>query len=88
MLFQEAGFPLLASKFYNKLEFAVDEVIDAERGSDPKQILSPCYEGRDIELPVLTFHFTCSDVVLQLYNTFARLEEDLACFAICGMGWC
>lgn len=36
---------LLDKKFYNKLEFALDE-----RGSDPKQILSPCYKGRDIEL--------------------------------------
>ncbi|GLT74912.1 hypothetical protein SLA2020_466770 [Shorea laevis] len=41
----------------------------------------PCYKGRDIELRVLTFHFTGADVVLQPYNTFAKLEEHLVCFA-------
>lgn len=49
--------------------------------------MSPCFkakgkDGGKIKLPVVTFHFTGADVELQPYNTFAKIEEDLVCFAV------
>ncbi|GLT73953.1 hypothetical protein SLA2020_457800 [Shorea laevis] len=77
---------LLDSELYDKLESALEEAIKAERGSDPRGFLSPCFKeaGKDgaLNLPVLTFHFTSADVQLQPYNTFAKVEDDLVCFAM------
>lgn len=78
---------LLQSEFYNKLEAVIIDSIDAERASDPRGFLSPCFkakgkDGGKIKLPVVTFHFTGADVELQPYNTFAKIEEDLVCFAV------
>ncbi|XP_007040921.2 PREDICTED: probable aspartic protease At2g35615 [Theobroma cacao] len=73
----------LESEFYNSLESALEEAIEAKRVSDPKGLLSPCFKGaKDIDLPVITFHFSGADVKLQPWNTFAQVQEDMVCFTI------
>ncbi|KAE8661927.1 putative aspartic protease [Hibiscus syriacus] len=74
----------LQSEFYNSLKSTLEEAIKAERVSDPKGLLSPCFKAdQDIDLPTITFHFGGgADVKLQPLNTFAQLQEDMVCFTM------
>lgn len=76
---------LLESEFYNSLESAVEESVEAKRVSDPKGLFSPCFEagGTDnIQFPIITFHFSGADLKLKPWNTFAQVEENMVCFTI------
>lgn len=73
----------LESKFFNELESALEESVNAERVSDPKGLFSICFkDARDIDLPVITAHFINADVKLQPVNTFVEVEERLLCFTM------
>ncbi|XP_022735978.1 probable aspartic protease At2g35615 [Durio zibethinus] len=75
----------LESEFFNGLESAVEDAIGAKRVSDPKGLLSPCFEvetGKGIDLPIITVHFSGADVKLQPWNTFAQVQEDMVCLTI------
>ncbi|KAG4171285.1 hypothetical protein ERO13_A12G200100v2 [Gossypium hirsutum] len=73
----------LESEFYNSLESALEEAIEAKRVSDPKGLLSPCFEAdKDMDLPIITFHFSGADVKLQPWNTFAQVQDHMVCFTI------
>ncbi|KAK8489758.1 hypothetical protein V6N13_096398 [Hibiscus sabdariffa] len=74
----------LQSEFYNSLESALEEAIKAKRVSDPKGLLSPCFEAdKDVDLPIITFHFSGgAEVKLQARNTFAQVQDDMVCFTI------
>ncbi|XVF00010.1 hypothetical protein REPUB_Repub03eG0249400 [Reevesia pubescens] len=74
----------LELEFYNSLEWAVEEAIEAKRVNDPKGLLSPCFEAdKDIDLPIVTLHFsTGADLKLQPWNTFAQVQEHMVCFTI------
>ncbi|XVF52207.1 hypothetical protein PTKIN_Ptkin05aG0000800 [Pterospermum kingtungense] len=73
----------LESEFYNSLESALEESIEAKRVSDPKGLFTSCFEAdKDTSLPVITFHFSGADLKLQPWNTFAQVEEYMVCFTI------
>ncbi|XP_021681817.2 aspartic proteinase CDR1-like [Hevea brasiliensis] len=73
----------LDSEFYNELESAMEEVVKAERVSDPQGIFNICFrDSGDVDLPIITAHFTNADVELQPVNTFAKAEEKLLCLTM------
>nr|POF03740.1 aspartic proteinase cdr1 [Quercus suber] len=50
---------------------------------DPKGVLSPCFRSKgDLDIPIITAHFTDADVKLKLINTFARMNDVLVCFTM------
>ncbi|XP_050234669.1 probable aspartic protease At2g35615 [Mercurialis annua] len=73
----------LDSEFFSELEPAIEEAVKAERVSDPHGQFSMCFrDEKEIDLPVITVHFSNADVELQAVNTFAKVEEDLVCFTM------
>ncbi|KAL0716441.1 hypothetical protein Bca4012_065763 [Brassica carinata] len=76
---------MLATSFYSELEDAVASSIDAERITDPQNVLSLCYSATaKLNVPVITMHFDGADVKLDSSNAFVQLSEDLVCFAFRG----
>ncbi|KAL4654849.1 hypothetical protein ACB092_01G410100 [Castanea dentata] len=74
---------LLPQDFHNDLISAVEKAIDAERVPDPRGVLSLCFRSKDdIDVPIITAHFTGADVKLKPINTFARIYDDLVCFTM------
>ncbi|KAM5577336.1 aspartic proteinase CDR1-like [Rosa sericea] len=76
---------LLPPGFYNDVVSALEVTINAERVSDPKGVLSLCFRSKsdhDIDVPVITAHFSGADVKLNALNTFARVEDDMVCFTM------
>ncbi|PRQ48833.1 putative nepenthesin [Rosa chinensis] len=76
---------LLPPGFYNDVVSALEVAINAERVSDPKGVLSLCFRSKsdhDIDVPVITAHFSGADVKLNALNTFARVEDDMVCFTM------
>nr|POE58312.1 putative aspartic protease [Quercus suber] len=78
---------LLPPEFHEDLVSAVEKAIDAERVSDPRGVLSLCFRSKDeIDIPIITAHFTGADVMLKPINTFARMDDDLVCFTMIPSG--
>ncbi|KAL6225220.1 hypothetical protein ACLB2K_004071 [Fragaria x ananassa] len=76
---------LLPPGFYDEVVSALEVVINVERVSDPKGVLSLCFRSKsdhDIDVPVITMHFSGADVKLNALNTFARVEDDMVCFTM------
>ncbi|KAL0854546.1 hypothetical protein Bca101_059698 [Brassica carinata] len=74
-----------STSFYSELEDAVASSIDAERITDPQNVLSLCYSATaKLNVPVITMHFDGADVKLDSSNAFVQLSEDLVCFAFRG----
>ncbi|KAM4133796.1 hypothetical protein ACJW30_01G358900 [Castanea mollissima] len=62
---------------------ALLKIIHAKRVKDPKGVLSPCFRSKgDIDIPIITAHFTGADVKLKPINTFSRMDDDLVCFTM------
>ena len=73
----------LPPEFHADLVSALEKAIDAERVSDPKDGLGVCFRSKDdIDVPIITAHFTGADVKLKPINTFARMDDDLVCFSM------
>lgn len=73
----------LDSEFFNELESALEEAVEAERVSDPHGIFSICFrDEKDVNLPIITAHFTDADIELQPVNTFAKADKDLLCLTM------
>ncbi|XP_004289322.1 PREDICTED: probable aspartic protease At2g35615-like [Fragaria vesca subsp. vesca] len=76
---------LLPPGFYDEVISALEVAINVERVSDPKGVLSLCFRSKsdhDIDVPVITMHFSGADVKLNALNTFARVEDDMVCFTM------
>ncbi|XP_050385492.1 aspartic proteinase CDR1-like [Argentina anserina] len=76
---------LLPPGFYDDVVSALKEAINAEHVSDPNGVLSLCFRSKsdhDIDVPVITLHFSGADVKLNALNTFARVEDDMICFTM------
>ena len=73
----------LPPEFHADLVSALEKAIDAERVHDPRGVLSLCFRSKDdIDVPIITAHFTGADVKLKPINTFARMDDDLVCFTM------
>ncbi|KAK4605273.1 hypothetical protein RGQ29_013369 [Quercus rubra] len=73
----------LPPEFHADLVSALEKAIDAERVHDPRGVLSLCFRSKDdIDVPIITAHFTGADVKLKPINTFARMDDDLVCFSM------
>ncbi|CAA2960967.1 aspartic ase CDR1-like [Olea europaea subsp. europaea] len=72
----------LPSKLYNDLETAIASRIKLKRIKDPQGVLNLCYDSpKDIQTPIITFHFKGAYVELNTLNTFVRTSENALCFA-------
>ena len=73
----------LPPEFHADLVSALEKAIDAERVHDPRGVLSLCFRSKDdIDVPIISAHFTGADVKLKPINTFARMDDDLVCFTM------
>ncbi|KAM3714728.1 hypothetical protein ACB098_01G359900 [Castanea mollissima] len=76
-------FTFLPPEFHKDLVSALLKIIHAKRVKDPKGVLSPCFRSKgDIDIPIITAHFTGADVKLKQINTFSRMDDDLVCFTM------
>ncbi|XP_059664253.1 aspartic proteinase CDR1-like [Cornus florida] len=83
---------LLPRDFYDRLESALVAAIRAKRAQDPQGIFSLCYatQGRDFDVPTVTFHFAGADLDLPASSTFVSStsvsfvngQDDLVCLTI------
>ncbi|KAH9611990.1 hypothetical protein KSS87_007152 [Heliosperma pusillum] len=74
---------ILPKEFYDKLENELEKVIKGERIQDPEGSMGLCYKTKkDLDVPVITARFAGAEVELKAVNTFVRVEEDMACFAM------
>ncbi|KAE9620895.1 hypothetical protein Lal_00018932 [Lupinus albus] len=74
---------LLPSDVYSELESTVASEITLNRVEAPSPSLSLCYEAPsdgNLDVPVITAHFTGADVKLNALNTFFQVSEDTICF--------
>ncbi|XP_047965937.1 aspartic proteinase CDR1-like [Salvia hispanica] len=72
-------------EFYDGVEAALVEAIDAQRTSDPQGTFGLCYRvsgGQGIESPPLTVHFTGADVVVEAVSLFVEVSEGLVCLTL------
>lgn len=85
-IFIDSGTTLtfLPPEFHADLVLALEDAINAEIVSDPRNVLSLCFrsKGGDIDVPIITAHLTGADVNLQRFNTFVRVEDDVFCFTM------
>jgi hypothetical protein len=75
---------LLPPDVYSNLESAVAEQVKHTRVQDPTQQLSLCYQvdsSENLEVPVITAHFTGGDIKLNPLNTFVQLSQTISCLA-------
>ncbi|XP_027356830.1 aspartic proteinase CDR1-like [Abrus precatorius] len=74
---------LLPDDDYQKLESAVADAIKFERVEDPSQQLSLCYKtaSDQLDVPIITAHFSGADVKLNAVNTFVQVEDGVVCLA-------
>lgn len=75
---------ILPPGFHDDLVSALEEAVNAERVSDPRGVLSLCFRGTEseIQVPTITAHFSGADVVLQPFNTFAKVDNDMLCLTM------
>ncbi|KAI4312639.1 hypothetical protein MLD38_037441 [Melastoma candidum] len=73
----------LPSDLYRQIEPAVSAAIDLPRAKDPIAGYSLCYTSSGVlkGAPSITVHFTGADVVLNWYNAFFQVKEDITCFS-------
>ncbi|KAE9620892.1 putative nepenthesin [Lupinus albus] len=74
---------LLPSDVYSELESTVASEITLNRVEAPSPSLSLCYEAPsdgNLDVPVITAHFTGADVKVNALNTFFQVSEDTICF--------
>ncbi|KAI4312593.1 hypothetical protein MLD38_037398 [Melastoma candidum] len=73
----------LPSDFYRQIEPAVSAAIDLPRPKDPIEGYNLCYTSSGVlkGAPSITVHFTGADVVLNWYNAFFQVEENITCFS-------
>ncbi|KAK7343140.1 hypothetical protein VNO80_26103 [Phaseolus coccineus] len=74
---------VLPNDVYSKLETAVANAVMLLRVGDPNQVLNLCYEATfdELDVPVITAHFTGADVPLYYVNTFTQVAEEVVCLA-------
>ncbi|OAY41833.1 aspartic proteinase CDR1 [Manihot esculenta] len=73
---------LVPQDFYSELESAVESASNGRRVQDPTSTLSLCYAAdNNLEVPVLTAHFSGADVELKTINTFIQVSEGVVCLA-------
>ncbi|RDX57860.1 Aspartic proteinase CDR1, partial [Mucuna pruriens] len=75
---------LLPDDVYSNLESAVADEIKGERVEDPNELLGLCYKttsSGELEVPVITAHFSGADVALNAINTFVQVADGVVCFA-------
>ncbi|CAL0328755.1 unnamed protein product [Lupinus luteus] len=75
---------LLPEAVYTELESTIAAAITLERVKSPISKLNLCYKvpsGENLEVPVITAHFTGADIKLNALNTFLQVNEDAICFS-------
>ncbi|KAK7314198.1 hypothetical protein VNO77_39411 [Canavalia gladiata] len=74
---------ILPNDVYSKLESAVADAVHLEPVQDPTRRLSLCYKVRfdQLDVPVITAHFSGADVQLNAINTFVEVADGILCFA-------
>ncbi|KAF8380822.1 hypothetical protein HHK36_028316 [Tetracentron sinense] len=78
---------MIPSDMYTELESAVKEAITLEPVADQEEgILTLCYNSEtDIDVPIITAHFTGADVKLTALNTFIRSKDEVTRSEAVGM---
>ncbi|XP_019465348.1 PREDICTED: aspartic proteinase CDR1-like [Lupinus angustifolius] len=74
----------LPKTVYSELESTVAALIKLERVKSPLPPLNLCYKapsGDNLEVPVITAHFSGADIKLNALNTFTQVIEDTICFS-------
>ncbi|KAK7314216.1 hypothetical protein VNO77_39429 [Canavalia gladiata] len=74
---------LLPNDLYSRFESAVAEKIKLKRVDDPTQLLNLCYDitSDELDVPVITAHFSGADVQLNAINTFVEVAKGVSCLA-------
>ncbi|KAI4312561.1 hypothetical protein MLD38_037366 [Melastoma candidum] len=78
----------LPSDLYRQIEPEVSAAIDLPRAKDPIEGYNLCYESSGVlkGAPSITIHFTGADVVLNWYNAFFQVKENITCFSFVPTG--
>ncbi|XP_020240050.1 aspartic proteinase CDR1 [Cajanus cajan] len=74
---------LLPDDVYSNLESAVADAVKLERVEDPSNLLSLCFQStsNELDVPIITAHFSGADVKLNPINTFVEVADGIVCLA-------
>ena len=73
----------LPPDFYSEVESTLATAIGGQPTSDPTGNYGLCYSSiSNLQIPILTVHFTGADVQFPPLNTFIQAYEDLFCFSM------
>ncbi|KAK9683485.1 hypothetical protein RND81_10G144300 [Saponaria officinalis] len=77
---------ILPFQLYRDFRSALETAIKGKQTKDPMGLMDLCYKTRkgrdDLYSPIITFHFTGGDLVLNRYNTFVLVSDEVLCLAI------